>query len=309
MSKDLEKLFVIYCNHLKRSQYKYDHRKANIKSYLAYIQRKGIEHLTVDSVKSWIEETYAPSSRFSWERRYANIRDFSIWANAAQPFNEALPHRRQAKTLRRKPNILSEGDAIEIIRAIGSQKTEIGLSPVTVQVIFGLMFRTGLRTGEALALKPQDVDLEKKKIYVKEQKSPRDRYVPILSSTVKELAKYRQLCSRIHPSLSEYFFLFDKGVARSKIPFYQRFHRACVATGHRPSVEIGRNSTYLNPHDLRHSFAVNALIKCYKDNLDVFEEAVKLTVLLGHKNVKETYWYIENVPELVSLVMEKVHGA
>jgi len=305
MSKDLKELFEIYSKHLKRSQFSFDHRRARIKSYLEYLEEKEIKFLTVDSVKRWIDEKYAPSSKSSWEGKYNDIRDFSLWANAATPSNEALPFRRQPKKKRRIPNILNETDAFEIINSIGSQNTDKGLSPLTVQTIVGLMFVTGLRIGEALALTTEDVDLNAGVIYVKDQKSPRDRYVPILEKTVLELKRYRKQCRRIHPDIEDIFFLFDNGIAKSRAPFYQRFHRACVATGHRPSTKLETNHSFLKPHDLRHSFTVNALIKCYKNGLNVFEEAAKLTTILGHKSVKETYWYTENTPELVSLAMEK----
>ena len=60
----------------------------------------------------------------------------------------------------------------------------------------------------------------------------------------------------------------------------------------------------LRPHDMRHSFAVNSLIQCYEDGRDIEEEVAKLSILLAHKTLKETYWYITGIPRLIEIAMK-----
>jgi integrase len=54
-----------------------------------------------------------------------------------------------------------------------------------------------------------------------------------------------------------------------------------------------------------HPFATQKLIEWYREGLDVARELPKLSTYLGHVDVSNTYWYIEAVPELLSLATER----
>jgi integrase len=58
-------------------------------------------------------------------------------------------------------------------------------------------------------------------------------------------------------------------------------------------------------HDLRHRFAVTTLIRWYRSGADVEREMPKLSTYLGHERVADTYWYLQAVPELLNLAMER----
>ena len=50
---------------------------------------------------------------------------------------------------------------------------------------------------------------------------------------------------------------------------------------------------------MRHTFATKKLIEWYRAGLDVTRLIPRLSTYLGHVSVKETYWYIQAVPELL----------
>jgi len=54
-------------------------------------------------------------------------------------------------------------------------------------------------------------------------------------------------------------------------------------------------------HDLRHRFAVETLIRWYREGVDVERHLPELSTYLGHVHVADTYWYITAVPELLRL--------
>jgi integrase len=62
-------------------------------------------------------------------------------------------------------------------------------------------------------------------------------------------------------------------------------------------------------HDLRHSFASRTLINWYRAGLDVEREIPKLASYLGHRSARDTYWYIEAVPELLRLATQRLEKA
>lgn len=168
-----------------------------------------------------------------------------------------------------------------------------------------MLFCTGLRIGEALNLNYEDVNLENMTIYVKPGKTGRDRLIPISKTTTIALQNYREKRDQIFKSSAAQFFQFDHGPARSKYPFENRFRRASGNLGYRKPNQRGYDASSLRAHDLRHSFAVNTLISCYKKDCIMNNEVPKLTVLMGHNSARETYYYIEAIPELMELAMRR----
>jgi integrase/recombinase XerD len=59
-------------------------------------------------------------------------------------------------------------------------------------------------------------------------------------------------------------------------------------------------------HDLRHRFAVNTLIRWYRDGIDVERCLPRLSAYLGHGCCEHTYWYLTAVPELLRLATERL---
>jgi integrase len=55
-------------------------------------------------------------------------------------------------------------------------------------------------------------------------------------------------------------------------------------------------------HDLRHTFACKCLLSWLREGRDVSRSIHLLATYLGHAGVKETYWYLTNVPALMELV-------
>ena len=52
-------------------------------------------------------------------------------------------------------------------------------------------------------------------------------------------------------------------------------------------------------HDLRHHFAIRTLLNWYQSDTDVEAHLPELAAYLGHIHVRDSYWYLSAVPELV----------
>lgn len=61
-------------------------------------------------------------------------------------------------------------------------------------------------------------------------------------------------------------------------------------------------------HDLRHSFAVNALLDAHRSGADVDAQIAALATYLGHSSPASTYWYLTASPELLDLVNTRVEA-
>jgi hypothetical protein len=61
---------------------------------------------------------------------------------------------------------------------------------------------------------------------------------------------------------------------------------------------------------MRHTLVARTLVAWYRAGVDVEREIPKLATYLGHSHVRNTYWYVEAVPELLALATERLatHG-
>lgn len=62
-------------------------------------------------------------------------------------------------------------------------------------------------------------------------------------------------------------------------------------------------------HDIRHSFAVNAMLDWYRADADVQPLMPLLSTYLGHVHPSDSYWYLTAAPELLALAADRLHRA
>ncbi|RZL71829.1 MAG: hypothetical protein EOP32_39440 [Rhodococcus sp. (in: high G+C Gram-positive bacteria)] len=55
-------------------------------------------------------------------------------------------------------------------------------------------------------------------------------------------------------------------------------------------------------HDLRHAMVVRRIQDWHAHDVDVDAKIAALATYLGHVEVREVYWYLSAVPELMSIV-------
>ena len=58
-------------------------------------------------------------------------------------------------------------------------------------------------------------------------------------------------------------------------------------------------------HSMRHSFAVRRMLKWYQEGADLNTKILALSTYLGHVEIRDTYWYLSAVPELLTIVSER----
>ena len=174
----------------------------------------------------------------------------------------------------------------------------------TYATLFGLLAATGLRVGEALALDDADIDWQAGMLVVRQSKFRKSRLVPVHASTLDRLRQYQEERDRIYPTpKTSAFFVSESGSAVTlqdrQRPFPASVRRSSASRGLRPP---GRPRI----HDLRHRFAVNTLIRWYREGIDVERCLPRLSTYLGHGCCAHTYWYLTAVPELLRLATERL---
>lgn len=156
-----------------------------------------------------------------------------------------------------------------------------------------------MRISEALALDCESVDLTHGIITIRESKYRKSRKIPIHTSTVKILVRYAKDRDRCYGKRkSPYFFVNNFGAGLEASSVSKVFRKVCAIAGLRKKGEPGGPRII----DMRHTFAVKSLIRCYREGLNADVIIPALSTYLGHENPVNTYWYLTATPELLSLI-------
>lgn len=158
------------------------------------------------------------------------------------------------------PIVLSKQEVERILKATGNIKHRAMLS---------LMYSCGLRRGEVLSLKINDLDKDRNLIRIIQAKGRKDRYVPYSDKLKSMLREYYE---KWKPK--EYLFEGQAGGKYSERSIAKVLENAVVKSGVRKEVHL---------HTLRHSFATHLL--------EAGTDIRYIQEILGHSSPKTTMIY------------------
>lgn len=186
---------------------------------------------------------------------------------------------------------LSELDCARMLDAIS------GGDPLSLRdrALFELLYGTGIRSGEAVALKLTDVDLAAGRLLVRQGKGNKDRLVPLGVKLCQVLSRY---LSEAMPKLAaitgadqEQFFLTTKGTALRHHVIELQLKRRLEA--------VGIETAGISPHVLRHSCATHLLASGAR--------LKQVAELLGHASMQTTVIYTHFSPGSLRKVLKRFH--
>lgn len=166
-----------------------------------------------------------------------------------------------------------------------------------------LMLLTGLRCGETLSLRSQDVDLNQSMLTVR-GKFGKTRFVPIAADLSKRLQDYRKMVMGQFKSNrpNDAFFPCPDGhrpILRKSL--YKSFR--CVL--HIAGIEHRGRGKGPRLHELRHSFAVLRLLSWYESNVDLGTKLPLLATYLGHVGMTTSQVYLHMTQDFVGEVIRR----
>jgi site-specific recombinase XerD len=164
----------------------------------------------------------------------------------------------------KKPSTIPVVLSVEEVQSLLNSFTN-----VKHKAIFTLCYSAGLRVGEILNLKVQDIDSDRMQVRINQGKGQKDRY-SILSEKV--LVLLRSYVKEYKPTM--YLFEGQGGGQYSSSSIQALMRR------HRKKCGITKKAT---PHTLRHSFATHLL--------DNGTDTRFIQELLGHKHISTTQIY------------------
>lgn len=279
---------------------------ASFANYVTSVRHQG--PLTVDLMADWTRQDKARIHKAGTKaRRLKILRPFARWLRQFEPLTEVPDETIFGQIPGRvSPHIYREAEIVELMVAARGMNPQGGLRPLTFETLFGLIASAGLRVSEALSLLDRDVDLTEGLMTVRQAKFGKSRLLPLHSSTVAALTRYRQMRNRqVRAAPDTPFFIGTRG-QRLGHPLSQRqVHRVFIEL--RDQLGWIDRGAHGGPriHDLRHSFAVRRVMMWHEQGVDIDQAMLALSTYMGHAKISNTYWYLTGVPELMALVGNK----
>ena len=263
LSAEAEEKINVFTSWLKSKRYSPNTIKTYvdaIKSFLKFYANKPISEITnQDVIKFNNEYILAKNYSASFQNQVVNAIKLFFKTVQNKTIDVDLIHRpKRSKLL---PNVLSKEEVKAILEAPTNIKHKAMLS---------LIYSCGLRSGELINLKPNDIDSKRNIVVIKNAKGKKDRITPLSPKILELLREYFKSCKPV-------YYLFEGQNPKEKYSdrSLQLVLKHCLG-----KTKITKPVTL---HWLRHSYATHLLES--GTDLRYIQE------LLGHSSSKTTEIY------------------
>ena len=300
-----------YLRHFRALGLRY-HGAQHVLSVLGrYLTGSGAQDLGQEQYEQWRRSrTHLHSN----SRRKAEqiVRRFCLYRHRSAP-DIYVPTADSLSRLRPyvRPVIIEPAQVIRMLEAADrlAPSRSSPLLPVVSRVATVLLYTSGLRSGELRRLRVEDVEDHGAVLRIRESKFHKSRLVPLSDSTQSEVLRYlkqREAFAIATPASGPFIcHRHGGGIRPYSAPGFQSLIGRVIAAAQVRDAE-GRVPRI---HDLRHSFAVQSLIRSYRSDGDPQALLPKLALYLGHVSIESTVHYLRLVPAVAALANQRFEAA
>jgi len=281
---------------------RFAHPARALRLFDRYLVAQGIT--SIDAISSDVITAFLLSrprlSARSYNELLGVIRRFFQWMVDQQILSVSpvqVTTRREGP--RRRPFLFGVPEArrlLELARDLPDRNRAPQRGP-TYHAIFAILYGLGLRVGEVAKLCLGDLDLERQILTIRETKFGKSRLVPFGPRLARVLRNYIE--HHRYPDLAAAdtpLFTFDGRQSVSTNSIRKTFRDYLIP---RLGLAVPPGTGSPRVHDLRHSFAVGALLRWYRDGLNPAVRLPHLSTFLGHINTEATAVYLTITDDLL----------
>ena len=206
-----------------------------------------------------------------------------------------------------QPYIFTDEEINQLLQA-AAKLEPVPLSPLRPQVFrlaIVLLNTTGMRRGELANLTLADYDQRTRSLLVRETKFHKSRYLPLSDDANREVAIYLAARRRKHlPVATDSSLLWNwYRNGYSGYGLGDGIHELIRETDIRTT-----DGRFPRVHDMRHSFAIRALLRWYNAGVDLQVKLPVLATYMGHVSIASTEYYLPFVAELAAAASTRFAG-
>jgi integrase len=271
--------------------------------FVTFLAQKKASHITTEFALQWSTK-HRHQQPAEWAARLSVVRGFARYWSGIDcrteiPADGLLPYR----PARAKPYIYSEQQIQRLLEAAHQMPASNSLKPRMFYCLFGLLAVTGMRISEVLNLQSADIDWSEGVLTIRSTKFGKSRLIPLHQSTQRVLLDYVRRRDRHFANRPvAHLFVSRSGRRLDSADVRRTFYMLSRQIGLRDAV----TSRGPRLHDFRHRFAVQTLVRWYRQNQDPKRLLPILSTYLGHGHVTDTYWYLTNTPELLAAAGQRL---
>jgi integrase len=178
------------------------------------------------------------------------------------------------------------------------------LRPITLFTMLMLAYCAGLRGGEIVRLRLEDVGLREETIDIRETKFFKHRRLPLAPGVMAAIRRYlllRESAGAPTNPESPLFWSPQRGrgycIGGVRLVLTDVLRRA--------GVKPARGAVGARLHDLRHSMVGHRMREWYNSGINPQSQLPYLATYLGHKDIRSTLVYMDITPELLQEAAER----
>lgn len=233
--------------------------KSCIAKYLAYTQKQSLDATAEETVRLFMYEIVSKGFSRSTQNQYINAIKYYLekFIRLDQKFFVEIERPKKAKKL---PKVFSRDEVKRIFAAVKNLKH---------RAVLTMIYAHGLRVGEVLALRIENIDSDRQLLHILEGKGCKDRQVPLSQKALKLLREY-------YIAYRPTTYLFE---GKPSEPYSAQSVLAIL----KRAAHKARIYRHVTTHMLRHSYATHLMEKGTDTRV--------IQRLLGHGSIKTTQIY------------------
>lgn len=269
--------------------------------------------ITAETFRQWCQSMESVSSNTKLARM-RTVWNFCLYRRRTDPTCFVPdPTQFPQSSAARHPYIFSNSEVATLLHFSNSMPDTVRspLRSATTRLAILLLYTTGLRRGELLRLTRADYNPLDHKLTIQSSKFYKSRILPLPGDVAEEVEKFLKKHRSVRPRLTDNSPLicspYGGRRAYSGTQLTKNIHLLFNLSGiKKPDGKLPRI------HDFRFSFAVNALLRWYRNGANVQAKLPFLAAYMGHVSVLSTYYYlrlIEPLSTLASSIFANYYGS
>jgi integrase len=247
----------------------------------------------------------------SYNQLLGVLRGWFNWLVAQERLGQSPLHGEPRRITSVRLPFLFEQDQVRRLLAVAAQLPDDHQAHqrgLVYSTIFTLCYGLGLRVGEAVRLRLQDIDWDRCVLTIHDTKFAKSRLVPFGPKLAARLRDYVQQREAHAGRLLSDQPLFCFGPDKSRLICSGTVSRTFSKVWSKLGLNAPPGVAVPRLHCLRHSFAVTTLLRWYREGTEPGDRLLHLSTFMGHAHPSSTAVYLTITADLLKEANQRFEG-